>query len=342
MKLNQLPNNFGKSWKLNQYKLNNVAPMKKILFTTSTFDQKECHELIELQQRGFELVFNPHKRRLSECEVRELLDPQVVAILAGVEPLTRNVLSGALGLKVVSRCGVGLDSVDLMAASELDIVVRNTPDAPSLPVAELALAQMLNLLRHVSCADRTIRSGKWSPLMGALLSNKTIGIVGFGRVGRQLTKVLAGFDVNILIADPNTSLGAINGNIKKTELDSLLVNSDIVSLHLPYTPESHHIIDSRALGLMRNNAYLINISRGGLVDEVALADALMSGVLAGAALDVFEDEPYAGPLLQFDNVVLTSHMGSYAKESRARMEQEAVSNLFIELKKHRLVGWDKA
>lgn len=310
--------------------------MKKILFTTSSFGQKECPQLIELQAAGFEFIFNPYKRRLSECEVQDLLVPGVVAVLAGVEPLTRKVIrSAAADLKVISRCGVGLDSVDLIAAKERGITVCNTPDAPSLPVAELAIAQMLNLLRQTSFADRGIREGRWLPLMGALLSNKTIGLVGFGRIGRQLTQLLGGFNTNILVSDPYISSDAIPINIQKVELDFLLQNSDIVSLHLPYSLQSHHLIDTRALALMKGSAYLVNVSRGGLVDEGALIEALKRGKIAGAALDVFELEPYAGPLLQLDNVVLTSHMGSYAQEARARMELEAVSNLIKALREHR-------
>lgn len=312
--------------------------MKKILFTTSSFGQKECPQLIELQEAGFEFIFNPYKRRLSECEAQDLLEPGVVALLAGVEPLTRNVISGAVDLKVISRCGVGLDSVDLMAAKERGITIFNTPDAPSLPVAELAIAQMLNLLRQTSFADRGVREGRWSPLMGALLSNKTIGLVGFGRIGRQLTQLLGGFNANILVYDPYISSDAMPDNIQKVELDSLLQSSDIVSLHLPYSPETHHLIDSRSLALMRVDSYLVNVSRGGLVDESALIEALKRGKIAGAALDVFELEPYTGPLLQFDNVVLTCHMGSYAQEARIRMELEAVSNLIKGLREHRLVG----
>lgn len=312
--------------------------MKQILFTTSSFGLKGCPELIELEKIGFELIFNPYRRRLAETEVKHLLGSKVVAMLAGVEPLTRDVLGIAKNLKVISRCGAGLDSVDLQAAKELGIIVHNTPDAPSLPVAEFAVAHMLNLLRHISTADRVTREGRWLPLMGSLLSNKKVGLIGCGRIGRQLVRLLDGFNVNIMVYDPYISSSSFPSNVQKVELDILLKSCDIVSLHTPYTSVTHHLIDHHALRMMKNSAYLINVSRGGLVDEDALFDELKRGTLAGAALDVFESEPYTGPLLELDNIVVTNHMGSYAHEARERMEREAVKNLLSGLSNAGLIG----
>jgi D-3-phosphoglycerate dehydrogenase len=312
--------------------------MKQILFTTSSFGLRECPELIELQKMGFELIFNPHKRKLTQSEVKDLLGSGVVAMLAGVEPLNRNVLGGAKNLKVISRCGAGLDTLDLNAAQEFGIIVRNTPDAPSLPVAELTIAHMLNLLRHISTADRATKEGRWMPLMGSLLSNKRVGLIGCGRIGQQLIRLLGGFDVNVMVCDPYIISSSIPPNVQNVELDSLLQECDIVSLHMPYSPSTHHLIDSRALRMMKNSAYLINVSRGGLVDEDALLRELKGGTLAGAALDVFESEPYVGPLLELNNIVVTNHMGSYAYEARERMEREAVANLLNGLSNAGLIG----
>ena len=312
--------------------------MKQILFTTSSFSLKECPELIELQKIGFELIFNPRKRRLTQSEVKDLLGSGVVAMLAGVEPLNRDVLGGAKNLRVISRCGAGLDTVDLIAAQEFGIIVLNTPDAPSLPVAELTIAHMLNLLRHISTADRATKEGHWLPLMGSLLSNKKVGLIGCGRIGQQLIRLLGGFDVDIMVYDPYVNSSSIPPNVRNVGLDLLLQNCDIVSLHVPYLSSTHHLIDSRALRMMKNSAYLINVSRGGLVDEGALFEVLKEGAIAGAALDVFESEPYVGPLLKLDNIVVTNHMGSYAYEARERMEREAVVNLLSGLRGAGLIG----
>lgn len=246
-------------------------------------------------------------------------------MIAGVEPLTRGVLASAAALRVISRCGIGMDNVDSEAARERRILLYNTPDAPSSAVAELTIALMLNLLRNVTRADRTIRAGQWQPLMGQQLEGKTVGIIGCGRVGRKVAGMVRGFGARVLACD-NRELPHDDG-IECSELENLLRDSDIVTLHVPYNSATHHVIDAKALAMMKPSAFLINTSRGGLIDEAALEHALRAEKLAGAALDTFEQEPYKGALVELPQVVLTAHMGSYAKECRLRMEHEAAANL---------------
>jgi len=265
-------------------------------------------------------------------------------LIAGVEPLTANVFDRAGALRVVSRCGVGLDSVDLNAAVQHDILVTNTPDAPTQPVAELVIAHMLDLLREVSRCDRQVRAGQWQPRMGGLLQGRVVGLLGFGRIGRRVADILTAFGAKLLVADPVLSDRSTNlpAGVTAVDLERLLLDSDVVSLHLPYSPSTRHIIDRQALSLMKPTALLVNVARGGLIDESALHEALDSGRLAGAGLDVFESEPYAGPLAALDNVLITAHMGSYAREARIAMEREAVENLIAGLEQVGVLPWSGA
>lgn len=308
--------------------------MQKILITTSSFDLKHMRQAAQLAESGFDIVLNPYKRRLTEDEVKSLLTNDVVGMIAGVEPLTESVLQSARGLRVIARCGIGMDSVDLAAAEKLGIRVSNTPDAPTLPVAELTLAHMLNLLRAVSTTDDNIRKGNWKPLMGSLLAGKNVGIVGFGRIGRKVAELVSAFGANVLVHD--VAPIPPDKKVRQMELSDLLTESDIVTLHTPYGPDTHHMIGDQQIRRMKPGAYLLNISRGGLVDESALYNALAEKRLAGAGLDAFEREPYSGSLCTLENVVLTAHMGSYAQEARTKQEQEAADNLVAALKEIKL------
>ena len=282
-------------------------------------------QLSDLKNAGVEVKLNPFAARLTEDQVIELLGTDTIGLIAGLEPLTKNVLQAAKSLKVIARVGTGLDSVDLATAKQLGITVLNTPDAPTKAVAELTLAHILGLLRNVSQADRQVRVGVWKGLMGSLLETKTVGIVGFGRIGKRVATLLSAFGASVIISDAQVSK-SVYPNV---ELDELCIKSDILSLHLPYNEATHHIINEKNLNLMKKGAYIVNISRGGLVDETALLAALKSGHLAGAALDCFEQEPYEGELRNLETVQITAHMGSYARETRDLMEQEA-SRLLVD------------
>ncbi len=291
----------------------------QVLISTSSFNLANFAQLSDLEKAGVEVKLNPFAARLTEKQVIDLLGTDTIGLIAGLEPLTKNVLQAAKSLKVIARVGTGLDSVDLVAAKELEIIVLNTPDAPTKAVAELTIAHILGLLRHLSQADRQIRNGIWKGLMGSLLETKTVGIVGFGRIGKRVATLLSAFGASVLISDAQVK----SGDFQNVGLDELCTRSDIVSLHLPYSEATHHIIDEKRINLMKKGSFIVNISRGGLVDEAMLLVALKSGHLAGAALDCFEQEPYEGELRNLENVQITAHMGSYARETRDLMEQEA-------------------
>jgi D-3-phosphoglycerate dehydrogenase len=295
----------------------------KVVCTTSSFDAAIPD--------SFDVVKNPHGRRLTEEEVTALLVEETPdGLIAGVEPLTRAVLEAAVKagdgrLRVISRCGVGLDNVDLDAAADLGIEVRNTPTAPVPSVAELTVGLMLAALRSIPAADAAIRRGDWLRLKGGLLGSRTVGLVGCGRIGTAVATLVAPFGATLIGFDPEVRSHSL---CRMVSFEDLLAQSDIVSLHAPLVPGTRHLIDADALRRMRPNAVLVNTARGALVDERALADALAEGQIAGAAVDVYEEEPYTGPLVNMrERTVLTSHIASSAREARAVMEAEAVKNL---------------
>ena len=308
--------------------------MSKVLITTSSFNLGNFAQAKSLHDAGISIEVNPHGRRLSEDEVADLVATDVIAILAGLEPLTDRVLSNAKSLRVIARCGTGLDSVDLQAASRLGIDVFNTPDAPTQAVAELTIAHMLNSLRHISTTDSNMRSGKWTPTMGSLLATKTVGLIGVGRIGSAVAKLAQAFGARVIGFDPVVSS---HNSVELLSLDEVLNQADIVSLHVPINDQTHHIVNASAISRMKPGSIVVNVSRGGLIDESALHDALKSQHLSGAALDCFEDEPYSGPLLQIPGVHVTAHMGSYARETRDLMEVEASTNLVNGLRKRGLI-----
>lgn len=301
--------------------------MSKIAITTTSFGKYNRKPLELLENDGYEVVFNSYGRTLKRDEIIEFCK-DAVGIIAGTETFDTEVLeklsqSSVLSpqscLKVISRCGTGLDNVDMKAAERLGIKVFNTPDAPTLAVAELTLGLMLSLLRKINQADSSIRRGVWEKPMGNLLCGKNVGIIGFGRIGQKVAELLMPFGCEIAYYDIGTE-----GEGLRTEFEELLKISDIISIHIS---SKEQIIGETEIRFMKKGAWLVNVARGGVVDENALYRALKEGHLAGAALDVFELEPYTGPLPELNNVLLTPHIGSYAKETRIRMEIEGVENL---------------
>lgn len=299
----------------------------QILISTSSFGSTERAALDLLEEAGLTVRLNPYGRKLKTDESIALLE-NVTGLIAGTETLDRAVLTRARNLRVISRVGTGIDNIDLEAARELGIAVFNTPDAVVDAVAELTLAGMLNLLRHVAQTDRGIRGGAWEKRMGALLRGKTVGIVGLGRVGKALARLLQPFHVTILASDvKQDTVFANEFGVRFVSLDELVKEADVITLHLTYSAEVEHLMNRERLERCKKGALIVNCARGGLVDEGALYELLRAGHLGGAYMDAFEQEPYGGALCELENVLLTAHMGSYAAECRAQMELEAAQNL---------------
>lgn len=304
-----------------------AAGPRVVAISTSSFGTESARPLELLRAAGYEVRANPHGRTLTLDEARAHL-AGVVGLVAGTEKLPGDLLRTLPDLRAISRVGVGMDAIDHAAAKELGIAVRNTPEAHVDAVAELTLAGLLALLRRVPTSDASIRAGKFAKPMGRLLRGSTVGLVGFGRVARAFARLLAPFEVTLLATEvsPDAAAAAAIG-ARFVELPELLAASDVVSLHLPYAKSVHHLIGAAELAQLRPGAVIVNASRGGLIDEAALHAHLAAHPAAGAYLDCFEKEPYAGPLAELTNVVCTAHVGSYARECRVRMETEAVENL---------------
>jgi len=297
---------------------------RAVAITTSNFDMANPL-LDELVAAGFRIERSTYGRRLTESEVTDLLcESHAVGMVAGVEPLTEAVFVANPQLKVISRCGTGYDSVDQEAVQRQGIRLLNTPNAPATAVAELAVGLMMAVLRRIPEADRRVRSGTWKALMGSLLAKRIVGIVGLGRVGQRVAELVSAFGASIIYYDPFV---AVPEHERAESIVDLASRVDLLSLHLPVSDATRGIIDREVLQALPEGAIVVNTARGGLLDEEALREGIESGKLAGAALDVFEEEPYEGPLAGCDNVVLTAHMGSYAKEARQLMENEALRNL---------------
>jgi D-3-phosphoglycerate dehydrogenase len=299
----------------------------KVLISTSTFGVQSSEPLERLKKAGFEIIMNPYGRRLQPSEVLELADG-VVGMIAGTEHLTDEVFCKTENLKVISRCGSGLDTLDIDAARRRDIQVLTTPEAPVQAVAELTLALILGVLRRTSEADRIMRQAKWKPLMGNLLQGKTVGLIGLGRIGRRMVELLEPFKPVFLARErtPDKTFVKRHG-VRLVDLSHLLQRSDVVSLHVTLDDETRGMIGAAQLATMKHSAILVNTARGELVDNTALATALQNGQIKGAGIDVYQTEPYQGPLTDCPNAFLTCHMGSYAEETRVHMELQAAENL---------------
>jgi len=300
--------------------------MNKIAITTTTFGEYDKEPLNLLSKNGFQVMPNPYGRKLKKDEVLALCK-DAIGIIAGTETLDVDIMETLTTLKVVSRCGTGVDNVALVDADRIGIKVYNTPDAPTSAVAELTIGLMLNLLRHVSQMDKELKTGQWKKRMGNLLCEKRIGIKGFGRIGRKVAELLRPFECEIAYADPFVEDGLMG--LQRMSLKDMLCWADIVTIHVGV---GGRLIGEKEFQCMKKGALLINTSRGGVVDESVLYEYLKNGNLSGAALDVFEEEPYFGVLKELDNVILTPHIGSYAKEARVEMERLAVENLLKGLK----------
>ena len=299
--------------------------MSKLVISTSSFDVEGNSSLNHLVNSGMHIVRNSYKRKLTEDEAIELLGEDTIGMIAGIEPLTERVFSSAKNLKVVSRCGAGLDSVELAAAKLHGISVFNTPEAPAQAVAELTMGLMLAALRRICQTDRLLRINEWPRMQGQLFAAQTVGIIGLGHIGKRVARLSQAFDARVIAHDPH--IDPTSHGVESVSLEELFAEANVISLHVPYTTDTHHLLDAKSFARMKPGSIIINAARGGLIDETALDEALISGHLGMAALDVFEQEPYHGPLTKNDRMILTSHIGSLAKESRKCMELEAAENL---------------
>ncbi|MGM9522420.1 MAG: phosphoglycerate dehydrogenase [Oscillospiraceae bacterium] len=301
--------------------------MKILVTPTSMQPGKPSAAMDKLKAFTGDLVFNPKGKPLTEDELIPLL-ADCDGYIAGLDQVTEKVLKACPKLKVVSRYGVGYDAVDVKAANELGITVTNTPGANSQGVAELAFALIISLARRIPMLDRKTKEGGWVRSTGIELHGKTIGIVGLGAIGRALANCCTGFGMNIIAYDPYINeTYCKDHNIAVKTLDEVLTQSDIISLHLPLTDETRHMINAETIAKMKKGAIVVNASRGAIVDEEAAYEALVSGQLGGLGLDAFEVEPPVGnKLMELDSVCATPHTGAHTYEAVENMQNMAVDN----------------
>jgi D-3-phosphoglycerate dehydrogenase len=277
-----------------------------------------------LEGEGVEVVSLPPGS--DESSLREVAPGADALITRGGIKVTKEMMVASPRLRAIGVHGIGCDHVDLEAAKELKRLVFNTPAALTETVAEMAIGMMLALTRRVVSADKAVRAGQWTrkygDLRGTELMGKTVGIIGLGRIGAAVARRLNPFEVELIYHDirRNQELEEELG-MEKTELDTLFRKADVITLHVPYMPETHHLISEREIGLMREGVYIVNTARGRVIDQDALTEALRGGKVAGAALDVFEVEPLdpEDPLASMDNVILTPHLGASSNEAMRRM-----------------------
>jgi D-3-phosphoglycerate dehydrogenase / 2-oxoglutarate reductase len=297
--------------------------MFKVLITTVPFADKNNLPLELLKKANIEYLVNPLNKKLTEDELSKMVGDFDV-IVAGTEKITEKVMNNATKLKHISRVGIGLDSVDLLAAEKRGIKVSYTPDAPAPAVSELTVGMMLTLLRSTHVSNLQMHNGKWHRFFGRRLSNVTIGVIGVGRIGIGVIKHLQGFGApNILANDISNELYKLNLPIQWADKEKIFKEADIITLHLPLTGLTKDSIKEEQLLSMKKDAMIINTSRGGIINEKDLYSVMQSGHLSGAAIDVFEQEPYDGPLRDIERCLLTAHMGSMSIDCRTRMEVEA-------------------
>jgi D-3-phosphoglycerate dehydrogenase / 2-oxoglutarate reductase len=295
---------------------------RRVLITTFPFGESDPAALRLLDKEKIEYTLNPFRRRLREEELAELIGPYEV-VIAGTEPITEKTLDRAPHLRLLAHTGIGLDNIPLAAARARSIAVTYTPSAPSSAVAELVIGQMIALLRGTARADREIRRGTWNRWIGRRLSGLTVGVIGVGRVGRLVMRHLQAFEPLRILANDLVA----HEQLEWTDKDTIYREADIITLHVPLTRQTRSMIGRRELETMKPEAILINTSRGGIIDESALAAALRGRPSFSAAIDVFEEEPYSGELTNLENCLLSCHMGSCTRDARLQMELGAAQEV---------------
>jgi len=293
----------------------------RLLVTPTSYGKNDSRLKTELEAQVGEVIYNPTGKPLTSADVAKLL-PGIDGYIAGLDGIDANAIKTADRLKVIARYGVGVDNVDLRAAREKGIVITNTPGANSVSVAELALGLMLALARQIPEAVEAVHQGKWPRSAGLSLEGKTIGILGLGAIGKQLARRLAGFDCRVLAFDPCADAAfARDNHVELVKMDAAIEQSDFISLHLPLSTETRCLVNDAFLNKVKKGSFLINTSRGEVIDEDALLRALQTGHLKGVALDAFTTEPPdpKNPLLALPQVIATPHLGAQTDGATSNM-----------------------
>ena len=303
-----------------------------IFVALSTFPTYDSSLADILSASGFPYKIHSSGKRITREELLANATDATV-IIAGVETYDETLFTALPQLKCIVRLGVGVDAIDLAAAKKRNITILNTPDVPTTAVAELAFSMYFSLSRNLRAQANKMGEKKWERLDAHLLSGKTLGIFGFGRIGKKIASYCKPFGIKVLVCDPFVKKDNIEDkDIELVDKDVLLNRSDIISIHASKTGGPGLIITKEDYSKMKKGAILVNLSRGGMIDEEGLIDALQSKHLFGAGLDVYNEEPYKGSLCDFDNVILTPHSATLTIETRNEMEAECIDKAFRFLK----------
>ena len=299
---------------------------KTVYIALSTFAEFGSIPLDKLKENKFNILKNLTGKRLVPNEIIEFaIDAS--AIIAGVEPYTKEVIDKLPNLRCISRAGVGIDNIDLEYAKTKGIEIRNTPDEVIIPVCELTLSMIFGLLRKTGQQTQILKSGNWKKLNGNNLHEKKVGVVGTGRIGKKVAASLSYLGAEVRLCDVNPDINWSNKlNLQYYELQNIIESCDIISLHLT-SNSNQFLIDIEEVKQMKQGSIIVNTSRGSLINEEALVYALDNKILSGIGLDVFPEEPYYGKLINYDNIILTPHIATLTAESRLKMEIKAVENL---------------
>jgi D-3-phosphoglycerate dehydrogenase len=306
----------------------------RVLVTPTSFGKNDVTLRMALELEVGEVVYNQSGKPLTSGELAGLIGG-FDGFIAGLDTIDRAALDCADRLKVIARYGVGVDAVDLQAAREKGIIVTNTPGANSVSVAELAVGLMLSLARNIPAAANATRSGEWPRTQGISLKGKTIGLIGFGSIGKQVARMLRGFDCTLLAYDPiadETTAAVLN--VQLVDIDEVASQADFLSLHCPVLPETRGMLNANFINQMKAGSFLVNTARGELVVETDLLAALESGHLRGAALDVFAPQPPdpSNPLLSHYRVIATPHMGAHTDGAMSAMGWMALNDCLAVLR----------
>lgn len=306
-----------------------MKPRFKVMVTTKLFALDTDEPVRMLEEAGCEVAMSPFRHAIKPGELATVIKG-VDGLIVGGDVVDKAAIDASDKLKVICMHGVGLDLIDVEYARSRGIVVENLPGINADAVAELALGLLIALARNVVEADRQFREGHWRRQVGLELIGKTVGIVGLGAIGKALARKARCLGMSVLAYNRSKDeTFAVGHGIRYVEMEELMAKSDFISLHVPHTQETHHIIGAVQIGLMKKTAYLINTSRGGLIDEEALYSALKEERIAGAALDVFENEPVVGgsPFAELRNCILTPHTGGQTRESNMRSNIASVKKV---------------
>jgi len=300
----------------------------KILITPRSFASTSDKPMKMLTEKGYEIQLNDIGRPYKKEEMLNLVS-DIDGIIIGIDELSAEIIEEANALKVISKYGIGLDNIDINMATNKKIIVTSTPTANLDAVADLAFGLILSLARRIPEADKKTKSGAWGKIIGKSVWEKTIGIIGLGNIGKQVVKRAKGFEMNILVFDiVEDKKFAQKFGIKYVNLEELLRKSDYITIHIPLNDATRNMISYEEFEKMKKDAFLINTSRGGIVNEEALYNALRNNKLRGAALDVYNNEPpRESTLKELDNVIMTPHIGAYTEEAIENMSIQAAQNL---------------